>query len=255
MQIRTAAFLAAVLLSLGSCKVRLNPTDCNASTGAIDTTTVSSLYEEQFEIGMITLRAKAEMTEKNNTQSFDVHFRIIEDSAVWVRVSSLGIEGMRLLVEKDTVTLINRLAKTYVHTSTDRLREIAGVNFDLSQLQAFLVGNPLHKKDQMKMDESELLGSILSVFDRGLRYSYQLNECNRLNAVSSADLQSDQSFSAKYSDFKKVRKRGIMPGTIQVSVNGPQQQMDLKLRYNNVSTEEFRSLRITIPSRYANALE
>jgi len=249
-------FILAVLsLGLHSCKVRLQSTDCTPKLSSIDSTVADALDANRFEVGMITFKAKAELTENNNTQNFDVHFRMIEDSAVWVRVSALGIEGVRLLVERDSVTMINRLNKTYVHTSTDYLRELAGVDFSMKQLQDFLVANPLHSGKQLRPINVEVIGDVLAVIQDGIHYTYQVNDCDRLDALQSVDSKSQQYLYTKYTDFKKVRKRGIVPGMIAVSYADENKKTELKLKYTNASTEEFGSLAINIPSRYTNALE
>jgi len=249
-------FIVAVLsLGLHSCKVRLQSTDCQPKASGLGAPVALALDESRFQVGMITFKAKAELTENNNTQNFDVHFRMIEDSAVWVRVSALGIEGVRLLVERDSVTMINRLNKTYVHTSTDYLRELAGVDFNMTQLQDFLVGNPLHTAQQIRPFNVDLLGEVFSVIQDGVHYTYQVNDCSRLDALRSLDKKTQQRVYAKYSDFKKVRKRGIIPGLIEVEHTDGLKKTELKLKYTYVSTEEFGSLAINIPSRYANALE
>ncbi len=256
MQRSKPIFILVVLsLSLYSCKVRLQSTDCQPKVSGLGAPVAIALDENRFQVGMITFKAKAELTENNNTQNFDVHFRMIEDSAVWVRVSALGIEGVRLLVERDSVTMINRLNRTYVHTSTDYLRQLAGVDFSMQQLQDFLVGNPLHGAQQLRPFDVEILGEVFSVIQDGIHYTYQVNDCNRLDVLQSLDKKTHQHVYAKYSDFKKVRKRGIVPGMIQVSHTDGPKKTELKLKYANVSTEEFSSLAINIPSRYANALE
>jgi len=250
-----ALLLVVLCLGFNSCKLRLQSTNCEPKVSGIDSSSAGALDNNRFEVGMITFKAKAELIENGNTQNFDVHFRMIEDSAVWVRVSTIGIEGVRLLVKRDSVTMINRLSKTYVHTSTDYLRELAGVDFSMKQLQDFLVGNPLHSGGQLRPINVEVLGPAFAVIQDGINYTYRVNDCDRLTSMQSVDNRTQQFVHTEYGDFKKVRKRGIIPGMIQVSHADANKKTELKLKYTNVSTEEFGSLSITIPSRYSNALE
>jgi len=242
-------------MMLLSCKIKLKPTSCTPQIETLDSTFLANLSQNKFQIGTISLHAKAELIENGSAQNFDIHFRIVEDSAVWARVSSIGIEGMRVLVERDSVIMINRLNKTYIHTSTDYLRELTGQDFSLKQLQNFLVGNPIHASGTLKRNQNDLYGDFLSAFVNGMNYSYLLNDCYRLNGINTKDPSSDQSVITEYSDFRKVRKRGVIPGKINVHIKGGKKNTTLKLQYNNVSTEGFQSLRIRVPSRYANALE
>src|SRR5687767_15366736 len=79
-------------------------------------------------------------------KKYDVNafVRMFKDSLIWISVNGVfGIEGMRVLVEKDSVRIMNKLDKEYTVRSMDFLQELASLPLDLASMQELIVGNPV----------------------------------------------------------------------------------------------------------------
>ena len=67
-----------------------------------------------------------------------------KDSLIWVSVNgALGIEGMRVLIDRDSVYTLNKLDKEYQVRSISYLQELAGLPLDLHTVQQLIIGNPV----------------------------------------------------------------------------------------------------------------
>src|SRR6185503_308534 len=74
----------------------------------------------------------------------NVFVRMKKDSIIWVSVNgALGIEGMRVLIDKDSVHILNKLDKEYQARSIAYLQEVAGLPLDLHTVQQLIIGNPV----------------------------------------------------------------------------------------------------------------
>jgi len=74
----------------------------------------------------------------------NVFVRMYKDSLIWLSVNgALGIEGMRVLIDKDSVRMLNKLDKEYQVRSFNYLQEIASLPFDLASIQDLIIGNPV----------------------------------------------------------------------------------------------------------------
>ncbi len=79
-----------------------------------------------------------------NDKKYDlnVHVRMLKDSIIWMSVNAvLGIEGIRLLVTKDSVKMLNKQEKLYTVRSIDYLQEVTALPLNLTVLQDLIIGN------------------------------------------------------------------------------------------------------------------
>ncbi len=79
--------------------------------------------------------------------------RLKKDSIIWVSMrSATGIEGVRALITKDSILVINRLEKEYYAYRFEDLSEKFKFEFDFDMIQSIIVGNiPLNTKTKSKV--------------------------------------------------------------------------------------------------------
>lgn len=69
-------------------------------------------------------KVKVEYEGTNGGDQATANIRMQKDSVIWISLTGLlGIEGFRLLVNKDSVHLMNKLNKTVQHRSISYLQE------------------------------------------------------------------------------------------------------------------------------------
>jgi hypothetical protein len=77
-----------------------------------------------------------------NHYNFNAFIRMQKDSVIWMSViAALGIEGFKVKVTKDSVFVLDKIAKTYQARSLDYIRDEAHLPFDFKNLQDLVVGN------------------------------------------------------------------------------------------------------------------
>src|SRR4030095_12825887 len=84
--------------------------------------------------------------EGSDGKKYDVNvfIRMKKDSLIWISVNgALGIEGMRVLIDKDSVRVLNKLDKEYQVRSIAYLQEVAALPLDLRTVQELIIGNPV----------------------------------------------------------------------------------------------------------------
>jgi hypothetical protein len=81
-----------------------------------------------------------------NDKKYDlnVHVRMRKDSVIWMSVNAiLGIEGIRLMITKDSVKMLNKQDKVYTVRSIDYLQEVTALPLNLTVLQDLIIGNAI----------------------------------------------------------------------------------------------------------------
>lgn len=98
---------------------------------------------------------------ESGDQNATAYIRILKDSIIWISLTgALGIEGVRLQINKDSFQLMNKLEKTYQRRSISYLQDLTQVPFDFYALQEFIIGNPVFIDSNVvsyKATENELL--------------------------------------------------------------------------------------------------
>ncbi len=139
---------------------------------------------------------------KNN---FDIKVNMLRDSIIWFSATGpLGIEGMRGIITRDSVKIINRLNREYIQRSISYLQDQLGLPLDLNSMQDLLVGNPVF----INIDSSHVIrneqGWLISSEDRGI--SNQLLVTNpgllpTFSKLAAIDSSRKRSAELSYSDY------------------------------------------------------
>ncbi len=78
---------------------------------------------------------------KGNAKSVSAKLVIKKDEAIWLSAGLLGFEGVRVLITKDSVKILNKLQKEYTATSLAYIQNKIGLPADFTTLQNLLIGN------------------------------------------------------------------------------------------------------------------
>ena len=85
-----------------------------------------SMKKNDFDFIYFSAKAKFTLVDDKGSRTANANIRIKHDSAIWISVSALGIEGLRILATHDSVKIIDRLNKniqvTIINTSVTSLR-------------------------------------------------------------------------------------------------------------------------------------
>ena len=81
---------------------------------------------------------------KGKQPDFFANVRMKKDSIIWVSLSNdLGIEGIRIMILRDSVHMLDKLANTYEVRPLSYIQEISQIPFNMQEIQELLVGNPV----------------------------------------------------------------------------------------------------------------
>ncbi|MEP7319792.1 MAG: DUF4292 domain-containing protein [Panacibacter sp.] len=123
---------------------------------------IGNLNKQRVDFTTFSAKIKVDYQGKESgDQNATAYIRIQKDSIIWISLTgALGIEGVRLQLNKDSFQLMNKLEKTYQHRSISYLQDITQVPFDFYALQEFIIGNPVFIDSNVvsyKATDNELL--------------------------------------------------------------------------------------------------
>ena len=89
------------------------------------------------------LQAKTKIQYEDGIQNLNANatIRIRQDSLIWISISSTGVEGIRSIIQKDSIFVIDRINKEYREFSFDSLQRAYNIPIDYDMVQGVLIGN------------------------------------------------------------------------------------------------------------------
>ena len=91
----------------------------------------------------LSAKGKAQINLKGNKQNVNLALRLRRDSIIWVSGGLLGVEGVRAVLTRDSVRVLNKLDHTYFSGGYAYLSKLLNVPVSFAQMQALLLGDYL----------------------------------------------------------------------------------------------------------------
>lgn len=182
----------------------------------------------------------------------NVFVRMKKDSIIWISVNgALGIEGMRVLIDKDSVRIINKLDKEYQVRSITYLREVAALPLDLRTVQELIIGNPVFLDTNIVSYTT--IGSTISLLSEGqwFRHLLSMNNNDHLvlhSKLDDADILRSRTCFLNYSDYET--DKGVKFSTNRTISVTEKTKLDVKLNFKQYAFNETLSYPFSVPKNY-----
>src|SRR6218665_325124 len=175
---RSVVFLFCSILLFSSCKrkpITLNNGKCildfkNARTLS------TNLKAREFRFDRLNAKMSVEANVDSSDNSFTVTMRMKKDSLIWMSISKLGIEGVRVLVTKDSVKFMDRIKNKYFKGDYAYLSKMLNTELDFEILQSLLVGNSVEFYDE---DEKIKSGVDNCLYTLGTVRKFKMRKAER----------------------------------------------------------------------------
>lgn len=189
-------------------------------------------------------------------QSAQVVVRMKNDSCIWATVRVMGIEGVRAMITRDSVWVMDRLKKTYSVQPLSVFTQKLGVEVGLKTLQQQFLGKLSDIPSFLSYQDSKDLGGGMNSYRGGFSLTKGDSSPksivlirNEKNCWQSLEVEQDSSiFSLNYRSYV-VQAEGNFPRTMEArksNLEDPLFQLTLsKIEFKNFETFPFK-----IPESY-----
>lgn len=227
----------------------------------------SRMKEKQFDFRTMNAKFSASFSKEKKTTNFSGSLRIVKDRCIWVSISAvMGIEAFRVIVDSDSVKMINRLDKSYFVGNYELLNKLFNTPFDFDMLQAVLTGNDFnyYENNVFKVAEDALNYRISTVGRKKLK-NYVANQsdvdriliqdvwidpstyrilCQQLKEIKNEKCK----LLIDYSEFIAVNDE-MFPSVCSMKVEADN-KVGLDITYQKVTVDEEITMPFNIPASY-----
>ena len=192
--------------------------------------------------------------EGSDGKKYDVNVfvRMKKDSIIWISVNgALGIEGMRVLIDKDSVRILNKLDKEYQVRSIAYLQEVAALPLDLRTVQELIIGNPVFLDTNIVSYTT--VGPVISLLSEGqwFRHLISMNNNDHLvlhSKLDDVDILRSRTCFLNYSDYET--DKGVKFSTNRTISVTEKTKLDIKLNFKQYAFNETLSYPFSVPKNY-----
>jgi hypothetical protein len=182
-------------------------TSCGTKVASYTTTyDRASLNIQQLDFDYLSIKSKIELHEPHKITKFTALVRIKKDSIIWFNLSgALGVQGMRGIVTKDSVYILNRVAKEYSIYEFKSVGEEFNFPIDFSLLQSMIVGNmpKPNEPDQSIIHEKDKY--IIKQRVNDILIDNFIDDSNmKVVEVEVTEKDTENSLKLMYKDFREI---------------------------------------------------
>jgi hypothetical protein len=211
------------------------------------------LRQEAF-AGVRYLNARARLTSESADQTVgaDANIIWIRDSVIWLNIRKFGVEAARALITPDSVTVLNRLERTYSTKTWDVLRREYSLPAGFELLQPALLSSAwlapgLAWHSEVRDSLHRLSGSTDS-----FTADYRLEDAPfRLRQQTFLDRRESRSLSLGFGGYKKLDGGGWFSYLRRLEAFSPEHgSLRATLELSDVEVNVPKAYRFEIPSHY-----
>lgn len=179
--------------------------------------------------------------------------RMYKDSLIWISAGMFGIEGMRILINKDSVVILNKLEKKYNVYKTSEFKGLSDISLSVIQLQNIILAKPIYA---LKLYEIVLQSeNQISIKYPQIKYNtfhQYKREFFTIDSSNITDNLKPNFAKIAYSEYGVFNSHNFPTfAFIQSKFNN--KTFELELKYSDIDFETALTFPLTIPSSYEKA--
>ena len=216
----------------------------------------AELNIQQLQFDYLSIKSKIVLHEPHKTTKATALLRIKKDSIIWFNLTgALGVQGMRGIATKDSVYIINRVAKEYSIFSFAEVGEEFNFPIDFSLLQSMIVGNmpKANEPDQSITHEGNKF--IVKQSINNIVIDNYIDDSNmKLIEVEVTEKKTENSLKLLYKDFREINNQAF-PFSAFISLihfnEFGQLETQMDIEHSRVESPEKKlKFPFSIPSKY-----
>ncbi len=218
----------------------------------IETSALLNLKGNFDEMNSFQAKTNVEVFFQGNNQEVKSQIRWVRDSVIWMNFSLFGIEGARLLINRDSFFLIDRINKKYMAEQLSQLATKQNLPVSFDNLQAILLGFPVLLSEERIIEDPKPEFVHFIQQDSTWRGDYFTSKDKReLTKMNLRQKKSKNSVTTELSEYKRIRSYGKFAHNRVIEFYSKQTgQAKLNIIFKDITINIPKEIKFSIPSSY-----
>ena len=215
---------------------------------------LKGVHDKQINFKTFSAKIKVEYEDANGKQpNITAYVRILKDSLIWISgyATVFNVEAFRILINKDSVFVLDKINKEVKSRSMDYLQELTEIPFDLKALQNLLVGNPIFLNDSVlsyKETESKILLATLGQYFKHLLTLSKADHLLTHSKLDDVNIVRNRTADITYGNYETIN--GVNFSTYRQITVSEKNKLDINLNYKQYEFNKELLIIFNIPSSY-----
>ena len=250
---RTAKKIQASIAKKDTVSVKITNTSPNDSIVVVKSA-LEDVHKKEHVFKTFSAKIKVEFQDSKGKQpNITAYVRIIKDSLIWISgyATVFNIEAFRVLINKDSVFVIDKINKQVQLRSMDYLQEVTQIPFDFKTLQNLLIGNPVFLEDSVvsyKETESKILLATIGKYFKNLLTIDKGNKFLLHCKLDDVNINRNRTADITYSNYEN--NNGIDFSTYREVTISEKNKVDIQLNFKQWEFNKDLPIYFTIPQNY-----
>jgi hypothetical protein len=250
---RTAKKIQASVSKKDSVSVRITNSSTDDSILMVKNV-LANIHSKEIDFKTFSAKIKVDyQNSKGNQPNITAYVRILKDSLIWISgyATVFNIEAFRVLVNKDSVFVLDKINKQVQYRSMDYLQEVTEIPFDFKTLQNLLIGNPVFLDDSVvsyKESESKILLATLGKYFKNLLTIDKSNHYLVHSKLDDVDINRNRTADITYNNFET--NNGINFSTYREITVSEKNKLDIQLNIKQWEFNKDLTIIFSIPKNY-----
>jgi hypothetical protein len=199
----------------------------------------SLLNVNSYEWDYIKANAEVSLSGEAINQNVNATINMERNKIIWISARVMGMEGLRIYMLEDSITVINRLGRSYYRLSWNEAGNYIGAKLDLQITQNLLIGKLLFNKDSTyKFTNDSTLYWTERLVDNMVYRTHMDSFTHKIDSSYFRGAKTGKNLQLKYSKFSNIGML-MLPLKISLRAKDGLKRFNGTIKYENIKTEPF----------------
>lgn len=209
------------------------------------------MVQNQVKADWFSGKAKIKYNDGKQSLSVFSSIRIKKDSLIWLNAKVFGIEAARVLIEPDSVHVLDRMGKRYIARDIWWLQDEFGLPVNFNGLQALLLGNPVFFQSDFE-SEKDSVNYSLSGSNEKYTTEYSVNgQTFKLDKMLLSKPKEKQVAHFDFSNYMSLSDNQLFSFSRNINLNSPDVgNIVVKIDFSSVDISTEVSMPFSVSEQY-----
>lgn len=254
-----AVALLSFTLFLTACKSRQYLSDSKSEKHSVSAeemlkqSLLTKIPNANFNFNYLQAKAKVQANVKNKDYTLNFNIRMQKDERIWISVSAIAsIELARILINKDSVRIIDRINNQYLVKDYEFLSGMLNTNVNYELIQNLMIGNsPLLMNNESLFIKQDDQNYILSNHNKEniSNYAYRKADAKLSSFSMEENTDTKRNIQVQYNDYRLIEDANF-PFLINSIASSQKESLKLNVQYTKVEKLNSLEFPFNVPKRF-----
>lgn len=231
-------------------KIQTPPAVTTKADSSASNTAESLLNQSLKDWTYFSSKINLDFNNSENKVNASAHIRMYKDSLIWISAGMFGIEGMRILITKDSIAIMDKLKSKVTILKNGDLGSFSDIPLSVTQIQNLILARPVYALSLYKIISNDSVKLKIEYSHPKFTAGHCYNKSFlTIDSTLVKDKTTPNYAKASYSGFQVVEGHNF-PYKTEVIVTGGKNNSEIKLEHSDVDFTTVLTFPFKIPSSY-----